>query len=224
VGFPPHSLSPAELDALRTVERKGAPFLGYRDGAGALRLPVLDGDQLTVGREDGNDIVLGWDAEVSRTHAQIARVGTTWTLVDDGLSRNGCFVNGDRVQGRRRLEDGDMVRLGRTTLLFRTPGPRVDSTLNARAGDLVPLTPAERRVLVELCRPLFGGAVAAPASNDEIGARLYLSRASVKTHIRALFAKLEIEDLPQNRKRAALARSALETGLVSERELRATHQ
>jgi DNA-binding NarL/FixJ family response regulator len=41
----------------------------------------------------------------------------------------------------------------------------------------------------------------------------------VKTHIRALFAKLDVEDLPQNRKRAELARRAIEAGLVSARDL-----
>jgi pSer/pThr/pTyr-binding forkhead associated (FHA) protein len=222
VGFPRHSLSPAELQALRAAEREQAPFLGYRDGAGTLRLPSLrDLDHLTLGRAEGNDLVLDWDAEVSRTHAQFTRVGATWTLVDDGLSRNGCFVNGERIQGRRRLEHGDTVRLGRTSLVFHAPGPRADSTIAAGPRDLVPLTAAEQRVLIELCRPLLDGGVAVPASNLEIASRLHLSTASVKTHIRALFSKLEIEDLPQNRKRAALAQRALDGGFVTERTLRA---
>jgi CRP/FNR family transcriptional regulator len=42
--------------------------------------------------------------------------------VDDGLSRNGTYVNGERVQGRRRLSDGDVVRCGNTELLYQTPG------------------------------------------------------------------------------------------------------
>lgn len=42
-------------------------------------------------------------------------------VVDDGLSRNGTFVNGERVLGQRRLEDGDQLEVGRTLLIFRSP-------------------------------------------------------------------------------------------------------
>jgi DNA-binding NarL/FixJ family response regulator len=76
-------------------------------------------------------------------------------------------------------------------------------------------------VLVALCAPLLGPGVAAPAANGEIAERLSLSPAGVKTHIRALFSKLDVEDLPQNRKRAELARRALEAGLVTARDVRA---
>ena len=81
------------------------------------------------------------------------------------------------------------------------------------------LTEAERRVLAALCRPLLTGAMAPPASNRAIAAELYISEASVKTHLRSLFAKLDVQPLPQNQKRAALARRAIESGLVSVRDL-----
>ena len=48
----------------------------------------------------------------------LERVGGAWTLVDDGLSRNGSCVNGRRVHGRRRLDDGDAIVVGRTQLVF----------------------------------------------------------------------------------------------------------
>ena len=48
-------------------------------------------------------MTLGWDTEVSRLHAQVEPVGSDWIVVDDGLSRNGTYVNGERVNGRRRL-------------------------------------------------------------------------------------------------------------------------
>lgn len=38
-------------------------------------------------------------------------IGEAWTLVDDGLSRDGSFVNGSRVQGRHRLQDRDRTCL-----------------------------------------------------------------------------------------------------------------
>ena len=203
------------------AEREGAPFLAYRDVAGELCLrPLRDLERATLGRSEHNDVSLAWDQEVSRTHAQLEHVGGDWTLVDDGFSRNGSFVNGERVRGRRRLDDGDILRLGRTSLLFRAPGPAIESTAVADAAALVRLTDAERRVLVALCRPLATpGQTAVPASNREIADELQLSLDGVKTQIRSLFAKLAIEDLPQYRKRTELAQRALDVGLVTRRDL-----
>jgi hypothetical protein len=221
VGFAPHSLSPAELASLLEVERSGRAFLAYRDGAGDLRLqPLDDVSRVTLGRGEHNDVVLAWDAQVSRTHAQLEQIGGEWVLVDDGLSRNGSFLNNERVVGQRRLSEGDVVRLGRTSIVFRSPGLAPDSTAIADAAALVKLTEGERRVLVALCRPLaVPGGSAVPAGNREIAKELQLTADGVKSHIRALFAKLGIEDLPQYRKRTELARRALDSGLVAQRDL-----
>jgi pSer/pThr/pTyr-binding forkhead associated (FHA) protein len=221
VAFPAHSLSPAELTSLLEAERKGGAFLAYRDGAGDLRIEPLDGvTTLTIGRGEDNGLELAWDAEVSRTHAQLVLVGGDWTLVDDGLSRNGSFLNGDRILGRRRLADGDVIRLGRTSLVFRTPRVAAGSTAVGELAAHVRLTEGERRVLVALCRPVTApGGSGVPAGNKEIADELHLTPDGVKTHIRALFAKLGIEDLPQYRKRTELARRALESGLVTQRDL-----
>jgi pSer/pThr/pTyr-binding forkhead associated (FHA) protein len=62
-----------------------------------------------------------WDREVSGLHAELERVGEDWVLLDDGLSRNGTYLNGERVAGRARLRDGDLVRAGRTIVLYRRP-------------------------------------------------------------------------------------------------------
>jgi pSer/pThr/pTyr-binding forkhead associated (FHA) protein len=45
-------------------------------------------------------VVIEGDLLVSRLHAKLERIGGAWTIVDDGLSRNGTFVNGQRVIGR----------------------------------------------------------------------------------------------------------------------------
>jgi DNA-binding CsgD family transcriptional regulator len=220
MAFPPHSLTPAELAAMLEAERQGSAFLAYKDGTGDLRLMPLGGiARATIGRLSGNDLALEWDAETSRAHAHLELVAGGWTLVDDGLSRNGSFVNGARVHGRRRLADGDVLRLGRTSIVFRAPGLVADSTAVASATPLVRLTDGERRVLTALCRPVVAaGGSGIPASNREIAAELHLSLAGVKTHVRALFVKLGIEDLPQYRKRTELAQRALEAGLVTPRD------
>jgi pSer/pThr/pTyr-binding forkhead associated (FHA) protein/DNA-binding CsgD family transcriptional regulator len=221
VAFPPYSLSPSELAAMLDAERAGFPFVAYKDGTGDLRLTSLKGlDRATIGRVEQSEIPLPWDAEVSRSHAQLELIGEEWTIVDDGLSRNGSFVNGERVSGRRRLCDGDAVRIGRATIVFRSPGAAGDTTVVADELALVRLTDAERRVLVALCRPLtVPGRSAIPASNTEIAAELHLSLPGVKTHVRSLFAKLQIGQFAQYRKRTELARRALEAGLVTARDL-----
>jgi DNA-binding NarL/FixJ family response regulator len=72
-------------------------------------------------------------------------------------------------------------------------------------------------VLTALCRPYAEGRpYATPASNQQIAEELVLSLDAVKTHLRGLFGKFGIEDLPQNQKRARMAELALEFGLISD--------
>jgi hypothetical protein len=222
MSFAPHSLSAAEHKALLEAERRGQPFLAYRDGLGDLRFAELgDRDRVVIGRVAGNDVVLDWDRQVSRSHAQLERMGTDWTLVDDGLSRNGSHVNDERILGRRRLSDGDVVRVGQTTIVFRASAAGFDSTLGASSLPPAHLTDAERRVLVALCAPFAadGATAPVPATNGEIAATLTLSVDGVKTHVRSLFVKLGVGDLPQYKKRTELARRALDRGLVTRADL-----
>jgi pSer/pThr/pTyr-binding forkhead associated (FHA) protein len=220
----PRATSAPELKAQIEAERQGRPFLVYRDGDGEQRIvPIAEGvTELWVGRSGSTDLRLDFDSEVSGLHAQIEIVGAECTLVDDGLSRNGSYVNGERVGGRRRLLDGDTLRFGRTGVLFRAPGQSAASE-TALSGDALTaagVSPAQKRVLVSLCRPFKeGAAFATPATNGQIAGELHLSVDAVKTHLRALFEKFGVEQLPQNQKRVALVERALQSGLVSERDL-----
>ena len=227
--LPLHRASPAELKARLEAERGGTPFLLYLDGAGRQRIVVLHPERLRwiVGRGAGADVPLDWDADVSRIHAELELLGHAWTVADDGLSRNGTYVNGDRIRGRRRLAERDQVRFGATTVVFRAPDAGVRPTRTqatshgADPGGLA-ISPAQRRVLVALARPcLVEGAFATPATNREIAAELFLSVEAVKTHLRALTVKFGIQDLPQNRKRARLVELALQRGEISARDLAA---
>jgi FHA domain-containing protein len=213
------SATPSELKELLAVERAGTPFLAVRDARGALHLhTIADGAHLTICRRAQADVSIAWDGEVSGLHSQIESASGEWTIVDDGLSRNGTFVNGQRVRGRRRLRDGDRIRIGQTVIAFNGgPAPPVAETALAggppSADDI---TRAQRRVLVALCRPFADGSFyAAPASNKQIADEIFLSVESVKMHLRALFTTFGLNDLPQNQKRAKLAETALRFGLVS---------
>lgn len=218
-----HQATPAELRERIAVERRGQPFLVYRDGGGAQRIVELARSRrVSVGRSPECDVTLAWDPEVSRLHAELERVGDEWVVVDDGLSSNGTFVAGERVAGRRRLHDRDIVHLGAVAMVFRRPaGPALESTrLSGQRRTAATITPAQRRVLVALCRPLKGGAAeAAPATNPQIAAELVLTVAAVKTHLRAICHAFEIDDLPQHEKRRKLVALAFATGVVRERDL-----
>jgi hypothetical protein len=102
-----------ELKARLEGERRGLPFLSYRDANGRQCLLALDetAGRITVGRRSSSGVCLGWDEEVSPVHAELARVGEEWTLVDDGVSSNGSWVSGERVRGRRPLRV--LARTGR---------------------------------------------------------------------------------------------------------------
>jgi len=89
--------------------------------------------------------------------------------------------------------------------------------MGPHVGEL--LTPAQRRVLVALCRPFRDGGYAAPASNQQIADELVVSVDAVKSNLRPLFAAFGVDDLPQNQKRAGLALRALRSGVISRREL-----
>ncbi len=219
----PHARSAVEIKDIIEAERSGVPFVLWRDGAGKQQILGLGGMQrATIGRGSSCDLVLSDDGEVSRTHAELELVGEEWAVTDDGLSRNGTFVNGSRISGRRRLADGDVVRLGATVLEYRCPSE--GTTAATSAASYIPavesLTDTQRKVLVALCRPYKSASgFAVPASNNDIAGEVFLSVDAVKANLRALFQRFEIADLPQNQKRARLVECAFQWGLVAERDL-----
>jgi pSer/pThr/pTyr-binding forkhead associated (FHA) protein len=222
----PHAATPHELRDRLRAEARGEPLLVYRDADDRQVLVHLAdaGDRVVIGRGRAATISLTWDARASRVHASLERLGDTWTLADDGLSRNGTCVNGTRVTGRWRLHDGDVIVVGDTALVFvwREPESVAGATVSGDGGaGAQPLTPAQRRVLTALCRPYREGSFASPASNPDIARELIVSVEAVKTTMRSLFERFGIDDLPQNRKRAALAEQALRTGAVTRRDLEA---
>jgi hypothetical protein len=204
---------------IREAEASGASFLVFCDAAGEQEIAVLGGDRspVVIGRSVASDVPIDWDDRVSRTHAQLLRVGHHWSVEDEGLSRNGTFVNEVRITGRRRLLDGDVVRVGHTTLTFRTPAPNASRATVPESGLGAPtrLPAGQRKVLEALCRPcLAPGGPHPPAANEQIAAELHLSVDAVKAHLRQLFRRFDIGDLPQIQKRTALVRIVLAAGIL----------
>ena len=180
----------------------------------------LSGDELTVGRRDDNDLALPWDQEVSRLHAELQRIKGDWTVVDDGLSRNGTFVNSERIRGRHRLRNGDRLCFGETVVAYCAPADsESQSTLVVSNATEIELTETQRKILAALCGPLSESAFATPATNREIAERLFLSVDAVKAHLRVLFERFGLQDLAQNQKRTSLAATVLLNGIVKPHDL-----
>lgn len=219
----PHSSSPNELRARIEAERRGVPFLVFRNADEKQQIIDLGHkDKISIGRDPGNDLALTWDGKVSRVHALLERVGASeWTLADEGLSQNGSYINGTRLTGRKRIRDGDALRFGGTMIVFSAPVERNTEPTTALAStvpDAATLTETQRKILVALCRPCrdpYG----TPATNQEIATEVFLSVDAVKTHLRVLFGKFGIGELAQNKKRAQLVWRAFQTGVINERDL-----
>lgn len=196
----------------------GLPYLTFDDPARGRQTVALSVARVaTIGRRAESDVALSWDPNVSRVHAELRPLGGEWVIVDDGLSYNGTEVNGERLAGRRRLRDGDVITVGLTPLTYRSPPDAAGSTATGHARrPAPPMTETQRRVLSALCRPcLQPDVLAPPASNRSIAAELCLGVDAVKAHLRNLFAVFGIEDLPHNEKRVRLVAEAIDRRAVT---------
>lgn len=93
---------------------------GVVETVGGRRLSVQDGvalgEEVTLGRDAGNGIMVG-DRFASGRHARVVRRAEAYWLEDLG-SRNGTLLNGHRVSGARQLVSGDRITVGSCTFRF----------------------------------------------------------------------------------------------------------
>lgn len=100
--------------------------LHWLDLQGTPQSCAIGDAEVTIGRVRGNDIVVR-DQRVSRRHVAITvRNGTVYARDLD--SRNGTFLNGERVQGERRLRPGDRLEVGRVTFELKADPAGSDAT------------------------------------------------------------------------------------------------
>lgn len=189
---------------------------------GARRV-ALEMPRVTIGRAVSNHVALTHDGRASRLHAVLERLPAGW-CVRDLSSRNGTFLNGERVERDRPLRAGDEITVGGTRMVFRAErggdAPEVTEAAE-RAPDL---TPRERDVLLALFAPALSADVfTEPATTADMARSLAVSEAAIKQHLARLFDKFGVHGGAEGR-RARLANEALRRGAVTLAEVRDAHR
>ena len=157
--------------------------LEVQSGSRAGERPTYDKSVIAIGRHPGSDLQFdpNVDLLVSAHHAEIREVGGRCTIHDVG-SRNGTFVNGQRISGETELADGDEV-------MFGAGGPRaIVRRVASVARSAAPPAPAAPRTsqspLDATMPPPASGSVrvrptGAPSTDERV-------RIAVRRHTRVL--------------------------------------
>lgn len=100
------------LDSLQCDQ----PCLVVVSGFDLGRRYPLDYAETIIGRRVGADIYLK-ENNVSRNHARLVKEDG-WFFIEDLESKNSTLVNGIKITHRQRLEDGDLIIVGKVILKF----------------------------------------------------------------------------------------------------------
>ncbi|KAA0110645.1 FHA domain-containing protein [Mycolicibacterium sp. P1-5] len=188
------------------------------------QLIPLGSERVTVGKSSSNVVSLEHDSTVSRLHAVLENLGYAWSIRDVG-SRNGTYINGEKISAERVLRSGDELRVGKSKLVFWEVRDADEVTVGEATVSVVPaqpaprLTPRELEVLVVLCRPLVSGDPFPEAvSVKQMAQELFVTEAAIKQHLQNLYDKFAIQ--PEGERRVRLANEAIRRGAVTLNMLR----
>jgi len=175
--------------------------LQIRRGDAATVLPIL-GERATLGRSEGCSIRLSGDPSISREHAVLERT-EAWTIRDLD-SRNGTYVNGERISNPATLAFGDSFQVGKFVLTLLGSPTDTESTVHENApsapADVSRLTNREKEVLA---------LVALGSTDQAIAHQLGIKVKTVHSHLERVHEKTG------RRRRPDLTRLAIETGIIS---------
>jgi DNA-binding CsgD family transcriptional regulator len=179
----------------------------------------LGGERVTVGKSSTNLVSLDHDSTVSRVHAVIENLGFAWSIRDVG-SRNGTYVNGEKISAERVLRSGDELRIGKSRLVFWEVKGVDEITAGEETIAVAPtqppprLTRRELEVLMVLCRPLVSDDPFPEAvSVRQMAQELFVTEAAIKQHLQNLYDKFAIP--PEGERRVRLANEAIRRGAVT---------
>jgi len=131
----------------------------------------INAQGIRIGRDPNNELHLD-DPEVSRHHARvILHNGAVW--VQDAGSRNGVFVNGNRVSGHKQISPGAQIQIGTHQFLVELPKAGMDSSVSIDLGSITPREDTQGNgskklpllVGVVVCVVLIGGMMMIAAIN-----------------------------------------------------------
>lgn len=185
-------------------------------------LITLSGERVTIGKASTNLVSLEHDSTVSRLHAVLENHGSAWSVRDVG-SRNGTYLNGEKISAERVLRSGDELQVGNSRLVFwerKQADP--DETVSQESGRFPPrLTRREHEVLVVLCRPLLSAdPFPEPASVRQMARELFVTEAAIKQHLQNMYDKFAIP--AEGDRRVRLANEAIRRRAVTVAMLRDT--
>jgi DNA-binding response OmpR family regulator len=138
-------------------ERPGreAMLILYQDGQ-SQRNWSLGKEVTTIGRWEDNDVVIP-DRWVSRHHAEIRRQGMRYTI-HDLESKNGLFVNGERLTQPAALEDGDKIQIAPRCQLVFVDTEATAPALQAQRGLVIEQDACQVWISGQLVEPSLSGA------------------------------------------------------------------
>ena len=157
----------------------------------------LTGAETQIGKGPRNDIVIA-DPAVSTAHAMVRLEGSAYTISDIG-SRNGTFVNGERVAESRQLSHGDVIGIGLSKITFRlsdhseTGAIEVDGVRAAVKAAMPPPLTEESLALAIVAAGLVAKSDVDRVRADSKGRRLYRAlieeRLAAEDSLRDLMSK-----------------------------------
>lgn len=108
-------IEPTVAEASAAPDSSATPVVWRLEGEGGLRFEIV-GDHATIGRQATCTVHIP-DTNVSRVHAEMRKLGDTWTVEDRG-STNGTKVNGSLIVDPTPVQPGDTLSFGSVTLTF----------------------------------------------------------------------------------------------------------
>ena len=146
-------------------------------------------------------------------------LGSAWSVRDVG-SRNGTYINGEKISAERVLRSGDELRVGNSRLIFWEVKQADEATFSEATVSVEPVQPPPRLtrreldVLEVLCRPLVSDdPFPEPASVRRMAGELFVTEAAVKQHLQNLYDKFAIPT--EGDRRVRLANEAIRRGAVT---------
>lgn len=179
---------------------------------------TLTGQRVTIGKSSTNLVSLEHDSTVSRLHAVLDNLGFAWSVRDVG-SRNGTYLNGEKISAERVMRSGDELRVGKSRLVFwevkEGDEATADSTISSAPTNLPPrLTRREHEVLLVLCRPLVSDDPFPEAiSVRQMAQELFVTEAAIKQHLQNLYDKFGVST--EGERRVRLANEAIRRGAIT---------